>query len=202
MKHKILLCGYHQPGIDICEYLVGRSDVSDLPVLTYLSTIYSQLLDEFAAKNNLWCSCERMDHEKLPFQPDVIVSIWYRNIFLSDFLSNFSGVIFNAHPSLLLKDRGYFSVLCSIINGESSAGVNYRYMDAGIDAGNVVAQIETPTLINATLASLYPRHMELAVGLSPSPLDFVLSEYEGRGQRGFGSYYKRGVPFDRVNNLT
>lgn len=202
MKHKILLCGYHQPGIDICEYLVSRSDVSDLAVLTHPSTIYNQSLDQCSARNDLWYSYERIDHARLPFQPDVIVSIWYRNIFPSDFLSNFSGSIFNAHPSLLPKYRGCSSVPWAIINGESSTGVTYHYIDAGIDTGNVIAQIETPILIDDTQASLYPRLMELAVSLFPSALDLVLSGYKGREQLELGTYYKRGVPFDGVINST
>ena len=54
----------------------------------------------------------------------------------------------NVHASLLPKYRGAAPVQYSILNGDDVTGVTIMKMDAGMDTGDILTQVEVPIDIN------------------------------------------------------
>ena len=62
----------------------------------------------------------------------------------------------NAHPGLLPRYRGVDVVAHAILNGDP-VGATVHFVDAGIDTGRVVSQVEVPPAAPDSLASLQER---------------------------------------------
>lgn len=62
----------------------------------------------------------------------------------------------NAHPGLLPRYRGVDVVAHAVLNGDP-VGATIHFVDAGIDTGRVVSQVEVPVVEGDSLASLQAR---------------------------------------------
>ena len=62
----------------------------------------------------------------------------------------------NAHPGLLPRYRGVDVVAHAILNGDP-VGATVHFVDAGIDTGRIVSQVEVPVRAPESLASLQER---------------------------------------------
>jgi methionyl-tRNA formyltransferase len=60
----------------------------------------------------------------------------------------------NVHPSLLPKYRGPSPTVWVLKKGEKKTGLSCHYIDAGIDSGDLIYQIEIPVEIDDTLESI------------------------------------------------
>jgi methionyl-tRNA formyltransferase len=191
---RIVLCAYHAIGIDVLEHVLQRRDVDEVAVFTHEATPGIPDVAARARAAGLVVSTQRLTPDRIPFAPDVIASVYYRNLIRQDVIDAVEGRIFNVHPSLLPRHRGCSSVPWSIIEGDSVTGVTFHYIDAGIDTGRILLQATTPIAPDETQATLYRRLMEIGARFWPAALDLVKSGFEGVVQDDGGCYHPRGAP--------
>ena len=98
-------------------------------------------------------------------QPDLILSVQYRQILSHEILTIPRLGCVNLHPSLLPKYRGRAPINWAIIQGEEKTGVTLHYMNQVPDSGDVIAQKEVFITIEDTAFSLYQKLVPEAVNL-------------------------------------
>lgn len=69
---------------------------------------------------------------------DIACVVVYGQILPKSFLELFPKGCINVHPSLLPKYRGAAPIQWALINGDKETGVCTMYLDAGMDAGDVI----------------------------------------------------------------
>lgn len=97
--------------------------------------------------------------------PELIVVAAYGRI-LPDEILNFPAYgCINVHSSLLPKYRGAAPINWAILNGDAQSGVTIMHMAAELDAGDIIAQAETPIDPDETVENLHDRLAELGAKL-------------------------------------
>ena len=81
-------------------------------------------------------------------EPDLIITAAYGKILPQRMLDIPKYGCINVHASLLPKYRGAAPVQYSILNGDDVTGVTIMKMDAGMDTGDILTQVEVPIDIN------------------------------------------------------
>lgn len=77
-------------------------------------------------------------------EPDLIITAAYGKILPQRMLDIPRFGCINVHASLLPKYRGAAPVQYSILNGDDVTGVTIMKMDAGMDTGDILTQVEVP----------------------------------------------------------
>jgi methionyl-tRNA formyltransferase len=139
---------------------------------------------------------ESINSADLPFAPDVISSVWYRNIIRPHIADSVEGRIFNLHPSLLPRHRGCSSVPRAIIEGDTETGVTAHYIDSGVDTGRVLYQERVRIADHETQLSLYDKCQRVAAMMWSESLRLVVEGSPGVEQKGHGCHHPRGAPYD------
>lgn len=75
---------------------------------------------------------------------DLLLSVYYTQIFSPALLGAVDGAALNVHPSLLPRHRGTAPVVWAIVEGDRTTGISVHHIDAGIDTGNLVLQRPLP----------------------------------------------------------
>jgi methionyl-tRNA formyltransferase len=130
-----------------------------------------------------------------PFEPDMIISIYYRTIITPAVIDRVGGRIFNAHVSLLPRHRGRSPVPWAIVEGDKHTGVTYHYIDAGIDTGPVILQAVCQVAENETQTSLFNKLNGLVIAYFPAALALALAGFGGVDQQGEANYHHEGCPY-------
>ncbi|AXR05728.1 formyltransferase family protein [Salinimonas sediminis] len=190
---KIILCGYHWAGCRALDLLLEQA--TELFVYTHEAPYHVADLMALANARNIRFSCEKISVSNLPFDPDILVSVYYRYIIPGDVINACQQKAINLHPSLLPRYRGCSSLTWAIINGESEVGYSYHYIDETIDTGNILVQQNIPVYDWDTQGSLYYRVMFEALTTLLPVVQKVLAGEPGAPQQGTPSYYKRGAPY-------
>lgn len=86
--------------------------------------------------------------------PDLLITAAYGKILPQSMLDIPKYGCINVHASLLPKYRGAAPVQYSILNGDDVTGVTIMKMDAGMDTGDILRQVEVPIDIDDTTESL------------------------------------------------
>ena len=94
------------------------------------------------------------DFESLIRDYDLIVSIHCKKIFPPELVNSVRCV--NVHPGFNPFNRGWFPHVFSIINNQKS-GVTIHEMDAAIDHGPIISQVECPIYSWDNSSTLYER---------------------------------------------
>lgn len=89
--------------------------------------------------------------------PDAIAVVAYGQILGRRLLALPPQGCVNIHLSLLPRHRGAAPVQWTIVAGDAVSGVTAIRMDAGMDSGDVLGQIEEPVRPDDTAATLYDR---------------------------------------------
>ena len=130
------------------------------------------------------------------FNPDLLFSAAYPQIFKAELLSAFPRGAFNSHPSLLPRCRGAHPVFWAIASGESKTGSTIHIMTPALDQGDVVAQIEVDLLSSDTRSQLYAKLNATIPQLISEFADYLIDpESESRPQNNAEATYFRN---DRV----
>ena len=87
-------------------------------------------------------------------EPDLLITAAYGKILPQSVLDIPKYGCLNVHASLLPKYRGATPVQYSILNGDDVTGVTIMKMDAGMDTGDQITQVEVP--IDSFLSILSP----------------------------------------------
>ena len=125
--------------------------------------------------------------------PDLILSVFYRDLLSDEVLRTARLAALNLHPSLLPAYRGRAPLNWALVNGERETGVTLHHMVAKADAGDIVAQRKIPIEARETALSLYLKIEQAGIeilteflplvetGRAPrSPQDLARSTYFGR----------------------
>jgi UDP-4-amino-4-deoxy-L-arabinose formyltransferase/UDP-glucuronic acid dehydrogenase (UDP-4-keto-hexauronic acid decarboxylating) len=143
-------------------------------------------------------SLENISTATLPFRPDIIASIHYRNLIKPNVIEACDSRIFNLHPSLLPDYRGCSSLTWALIDGESKAGFTFHYVDNGCDTGDILLQQVVKIEEFDTQATLVYRVMFEAMNHFETVFEMVSAGRAGKAQEGTGSYHRRGCPYGGV----
>jgi len=104
---------------------------------------------------------ERMAWNKALFdfvtglQPDLVVSVGFMRILDYKFVEAFPTI--NTHPSLLPIFPGAHAVQDAIAAGAQITGATVHWVDAGVDTGKIIRQVEVPVIEGDDVASLHER---------------------------------------------
>lgn len=131
--------------------------VSDVPGAQVLdraaaATIPTKVI-EFKQPRAVW------DSELLEFvasvKPDLVVSVGFMRILSADFVSKFK--VINSHPALLPNFPGAHAVRDTLAAKAKQTGCTVHWVDAGVDTGQIIAQVAVDVLPNDDEASLHER---------------------------------------------
>lgn len=109
--------------------------------------------------------------------------------------------LFNIHFSLLPAYRGSYTSIWPILNGESKSGATLHEIDAGIDTGPVVDQVEFPITVNDTGRSLYGKYLKYGAMLFIKNFPCILrNSYVGLPQSVVGAsfYSRKSIDFSHI----
>jgi methionyl-tRNA formyltransferase len=95
------------------------------------------------------------------FDPELGVVVAYGHILKPEILAIPRLGLLNVHASLLPRLRGAAPIPWAILNGEETTGVSIMQMEAGLDSGPVLHQIETEVAADETGGELAVRLAEL-----------------------------------------
>lgn len=102
--------------------------------------------------HDVWTNSELVGDDRFP-----LVVSWFYNRILDETQINEHAVgVVNCHPALLPFGRGAMPNVWSIVDKEP-AGVTLHWIDAGVDTGDVIAQMSVPSFSTDTGESLYRR---------------------------------------------
>ncbi len=192
---RLFLCGYHWVGCQVLEHLLCRGDISELAVFTHDAPTFVPDLRMLAARRGVWCTTDSINRMAWPFQPDIVASVYYRDIIKPHVIEHANRRIFNLHPSLLPRHRGCSSLTWAIIDGDPITGVTFHYIDPGIDSGSIILQAALQISPTETQATLYQRAMELGTGFWPAAFELVRAGFQGMPQAGEPTCHRREVPY-------
>lgn len=192
---RIVLCAYEAIGCAVLEHVLGRADVDEVAVYTHEPRPGVADVREVAEGAGIRWSTEDLSRAELPFVPDVVASVYYRNIIRPNVIELCGGRIFNVHPSLLPRHRGCSSTPWAIIEGDTVTGVTFHYIDEGVDTGPILLQAAVPIAPDETQATLYRRCMETGAAYFPAALELVRAGVPGVPQDGESCYHPRGAPY-------
>jgi methionyl-tRNA formyltransferase len=125
--------------------------------------------------------------------PDLFIAVGYNRILKAELLSIPPSGAVNFHASLLPAYRGKHPLYWALKQGEPLAGLSVHLMDAGLDTGDIVYQIQAAVRKDDTVAGLYDRIMQESVRLMPRLVtDAKAGRLQGTPQEEFPwnpSYY-------------
>lgn len=113
-----------------------------------------------------------------------------------------SSQLFNIHFSLLPAYKGMYTSVLPLLNGEHSTGVTLHKIDAGIDTGDIIDQIEfiLPESINAR--KLYDLFLENGKNLIEKKLPLILDGNYGtypQPQVNSTYYSRTAIDFSKID---
>ena len=88
---------------------------------------------------------------------NLIVLAGFMRVLKGEFLRSFEGRIINIHPSLLPSFPGLQAWKQALDHGVKITGCTVHFVDAGIDAGPIIAQKAVPVLDNDSPDTLHER---------------------------------------------
>lgn len=108
------------------------------------------------------------------FEVAYIVLAGYMKILSSHFISTYDRRIVNLHPSLLPAFKGKNGIEEAFNYGVTVTGVTVHYVNAGIDAGEIIMQETVPIRDDETLQTLEKKIHQLEYRLYPRALKKVI----------------------------
>lgn len=198
---RYLICGYGFPADYVVNFLFSMGvKPSNLALLTHsndarnvgltsASSLRGVVISQAVAKSDEAFSFA----EK--FQPDIIISMHYRELIPGRILGLAKIGAFNLHPSILPHYRGANSIPWALINGEKEIGFTYHYMNDKFDEGNILHQESFSVCDSDTAFSLFHRSMLLALSRLSDVINLVIDGCVGVKQPSGGSYYSRALPY-------
>jgi methionyl-tRNA formyltransferase len=196
---RILLATFYTPGIYVLEYLFGLGlKPSQIAVLSH-DHERNRALCEYTDVHGIQLNTRSVKSPETQawirqFAPDMLFSLYFRDIFPREIVEIPRLGSVNLHPSLLPEYRGAFSAPWVIFNGEKQTGFTYHYMTEQVDGGNILLQKTIEIHENDTAFSLYHRLIGEGVSAFGQVLELVMSGEGGVAQTGEPSYYPRAVP--------
>ena len=146
---RILFFGYSEVGHDCLELLLSRGD-NVIALLTHEDNPDEKIWFKTPALAARGRGVPVHTPEKVgtpewldriaQMRPDLILSVYYRNMISTKALALAPLGAFNMHGSLLPRYRGRAPINWAVLHGESSIGMTLHRMVRAPDAGNIVDQ--------------------------------------------------------------
>ncbi len=181
---RVLFFGYSEVGYATLELLLARS-VTIAGVFTHTDdgheTQWFRSVPKLAAARGL--PVFTPDSLKDPawvekiraLQPDLILSMYYRNMIPTRLLDLAPLGAFNMHGSYLPRYRGRAPLNWAIIHGEDHTGVSLHVMVKEADAGDLVDQEKVSIGPEERVGTVLPRVCDAAVRVLARHLDALLA---------------------------
>ena len=99
-------------------------------------------------------------------EPDLLLSVYYTQLFRALLDAVHGRYALNFHPSLLPRHRGVAPLIWAIAEGDAKSGVTVHHIDADIDAGRIVMQRPLPIHRDDTGFSLHMKTAKLVRALT------------------------------------
>jgi methionyl-tRNA formyltransferase len=167
---KVVFCGTPEFAVPTLKHLLSQPDFEIAAVITQpdrpsgrgMKLKFSAVKETAIAANLPVRQPEKIrgaDSRQLleDLAPDVIVIIAYGQIIPASLLSIPKLGWVNLHGSLLPKYRGAAPIQWAIANGETRTGLTSMRIDAGMDTGETLLQVETDILATETTPQLAVR---------------------------------------------
>jgi methionyl-tRNA formyltransferase len=170
---RVLFFGYSQIGYRTLELLHERGD-EVVGVVTHRDdpreNRWYRTPAEAAAARRLpvWYSDDLADggvELTRRLAPDLVLSVFYRQILPDGVLAAARLAAVNLHPSLLPAYRGRAPLNWVLVQGETETGVTLHHMTGRADAGDMVAQRAVPIVPRETALTLYGKLEEAGIAL-------------------------------------
>lgn len=110
------------------------------------------------------------------FHPDLVVSAGFMRILSADFVNTFPTI--NSHPALLPDFPGAHAVRDALAAGVSVTGTTVHWVDAGVDTGPIITQMEVPVLPNDDEITLHERIKKVERGLIVATIALIIPTLE------------------------
>ena len=146
---RILFFGYSEVGHDCLKLLIERRD-NVVAVITHEDNpnekIWFKTPGDAARENDIsvytppTVSTPEWRAKIASLHPDLILSVYYRNMIPEDILAMAPLGAFNMHGSLLPKYRGRAPINWAVLHGETRIGMTLHRMVKKADAGAIVDQ--------------------------------------------------------------
>lgn len=103
--------------------------------------------------------------------PDLIVVVAYGQLLKAEILNLPPRQCINVHASLLPKYRGAAPIQWAVANGETATGVTTMFVNARMDAGDIIDQLVEPIRPEDTAGSLHARLAQCGADLLASTIE-------------------------------
>ncbi len=110
------------------------------------------------------------------YQPDLVISAGFMRILSAEFVSTFPTI--NSHPALLPEFPGAHAVRDALAAGVTVTGTTVHWVDAGVDTGPIITQMEVPVLPGDDEASLHERIKKVERGLIVATIALITPTLE------------------------
>lgn len=127
-----------------------------------------------AGSRELWNI--QMIEKTVALKPDLVVSAGFMRILPADFVNRFPTI--NIHPSLLPDFPGAHAVRDALAAGVLTTGSTVHWVDAGVDTGPVITQMQVPVLPNDNEATLHERIKKIERSLMVTTIALILPTLE------------------------
>lgn len=151
------------------------SDTADAEVLerakkANINTSVIQLKGDRAAWNR------QLFDEVDRYKPDLVISAGFMKILSPEFVNNFPTI--NTHPALLPNFPGAHAVRDALAAGVTITGTTVHWVDAGVDTGPIITQMEVPVVPGDDEASLHERIKKVERGLIVATIALITPTLE------------------------
>jgi methionyl-tRNA formyltransferase len=204
---RVLFFGYSEVGYATLELLLARG-VTIAGVFTHTDdgheTPWFRSVPKLAAERGLpvFTPDSLKDHawvDKIrALRPDLILSMYYRNMIPTRLLDLAPLGAFNMHGSYLPRYRGRAPLNWAIIHGEDHTGVSLHVMVKEADAGDLVDQEKIPIGPDEPAGAVLPRVRAAAVSVLSRQLDALLAGHAPRTPQNhaLATYFGKRTPED------
>ena len=184
MKHRLIFFGSGDFGLPLLEVLRANSSIDLIAVISQPPRPTGRTQQSVSTPVSDWAKSNKFDVLSWPtlrsdeviavirgLSADTFIVADYGLILPASVLQLPSNAALNIHASLLPKHRGATPIAAAIMAGDSTTGVSFMKMDAGIDTGPVLAQYPCEIEVQDTAVTLRHRLADLAA----THLDAVLA---------------------------
>ncbi|MBS0185078.1 MAG: hypothetical protein JSS34_01790 [Proteobacteria bacterium] len=210
MKLKIVFLGNHTVGVQVLKALYPYGCLSGVVAHPEDPEDGNKYLSVHDYANELNVPVIRAS-PKMPLLLDFINKIKPDLIWVTDYKYLLPSEIFllprlgaiNLHPSLLPKFKGRASLNWAMIHGENKVGLTAHFIDADVDTGDIIKQVELPIhkheYIGDVLEKIYPLYRTITNDVITM---FLNNNIQRKPQNSaLGSIYPARKPADGVINL-
>lgn len=155
-KFKLCIAGKNNIAVDVLEYILKNSIFSNNEIVVVCNrtedgrNTWQKSLRYFA---KLWQVKEVSLEDVYKLKDIYFLSLEFDRIIRPEKFR--TRHLYNIHFSKLPQYKGCFTAIMPLLNLEKVSGVTFHRMNAGIDTGEIIDQIEFPIHVNDTSRDLY-----------------------------------------------